>query len=208
VLVGASVALGFTLHLGAASPVLRLGFAEASDRHEERAAVTAPAPGVEKPPPAAAAPRIGAAARAHVASDGPLLVAQPAAGPSTAALPPVAEARAPLALGDRAALVDRARAALASGDAATAARLADEYDARFPSGVLAQESTVMRIQALAMRGDLASARALGERFLAANDVSSSPRPSTRRRDRGEPLKNDAHLRPFRARRPPGRHVTS
>ena len=86
-------------------------------------------------------------------------------------MPPVPEVRAPLALGDQAALVDRARAALASGDAATAARLADEYDARFPSGVLGQEATVVRIQALVMRGDIASARVLGERFLAENGAS-------------------------------------
>jgi hypothetical protein len=138
-------------------------------------------PGVDRraqgaPAPAAAViPRTGAPERARVAPDRPSLVpvpvAQTPAAPSVAAMPPVAASRASLALGDQAALVDRARAALTRGDAATAARLADEYDTRFPSGVLAQEATVVRIQTLVMRGDTASAHALGERFLVANPTS-------------------------------------
>ena len=62
-------------------------------------------------------------------------------------------------------LVDRARAAVAAQQPATALAALDEYQRRFPGGVLAQEATLLRIDALLARGDRASAARLGRQFL-------------------------------------------
>jgi TolA-binding protein len=62
-------------------------------------------------------------------------------------------------------LVDRARAAVAAQQPATALAALDEYQRRFPGGVLAQEATLLRIDALLARGDKASAARLGRQFL-------------------------------------------
>jgi outer membrane protein assembly factor BamD (BamD/ComL family) len=80
--------------------------------------------------------------------------------------------RASRALGDQVAAMDSARSALASGDAAEARRQLDDYEARFPNGVLAQEATVLRIEALLKQGQGGAARALGERFLADHPTSA------------------------------------
>lgn len=63
-------------------------------------------------------------------------------------------------------LIDRARGALARGDAAQALSLLDTYAARFPKPQLRAESTVLRIEALVARGQSAAAARLGKDFLA------------------------------------------
>ncbi len=64
-------------------------------------------------------------------------------------------------------LVDRARSLLASGDTGGALRAVDSYEHRFPHGVLAEEAALLRIQAVAARGDQATAAALAQRFRSA-----------------------------------------
>jgi hypothetical protein len=65
--------------------------------------------------------------------------------------PPGGDTRSAHALGEQVALVDRARSALAGGNASSALRLADEYDARFPAGALAPEVAGLRVEALRIR---------------------------------------------------------
>jgi hypothetical protein len=74
-------------------------------------------------------------------------------------------------LGEQVALVDQARSALGASDAAGALRLADEYDARFPGGALAQEVTGLRVEALLRLGRRSEATSIGERFVAAHPRS-------------------------------------
>jgi hypothetical protein len=59
--------------------------------------------------------------------------------------------------------LEPARRAIRAGDAAAALEALDGYAARFPAGVLAQEATVLRIEALLARGD-AGDRARAERW--------------------------------------------
>jgi hypothetical protein len=63
-----------------------------------------------------------------------------------------------------------ARAALGGNDAPTALRALDAYDRAFPLGVLSDEATVLRIEALAERSD-PNAAILSERFVAAHPAS-------------------------------------
>jgi len=64
------------------------------------------------------------------------------------------------------AALDAARQALAAGNAGDALRRIGLYERDFPGGVLREEATVLRIEALLRRGDRAGARALATRFLA------------------------------------------
>ena len=65
------------------------------------------------------------------------------------------------------AIVERARAALANGRGRECLEAVRAYEKRFAKGgVFAEEVDVMRIEALAISGERAQARARGERFLA------------------------------------------
>src|SRR5262249_36945392 len=81
---------------------------------------------------------------------------------------PRVEPSAPTSIGDEApapaadpasalkseiAVLDRARAALRAKDSATALAELDRHRLEFPGGALAQEATVLRIEALVARGD-------------------------------------------------------
>jgi hypothetical protein len=79
-------------------------------------------------------------------------------------------------LGVELAALDEARTALASGDPARALLRLDRYQREFPTPVLAQEATMLRIEALQAKGDTGAARALATRFLATH-------PSTTYEDR-------------------------
>lgn len=63
-------------------------------------------------------------------------------------------------------VLDDARAALASGDAARALRLSDEHLRRFPTPQLAEEREAIAIQSLAVLGRSGEARARAARFRA------------------------------------------
>jgi len=67
--------------------------------------------------------------------------------------------------------IDRARDALRSGDAAEAVRRLDAYDHDFPGGILAQEATMLRLEALLRQGKRAEAQRLADRLLASNPTS-------------------------------------
>jgi hypothetical protein len=70
------------------------------------------------------------------------------------------------------AALELAHDGLARQDADGALRALDGYRAKFPAGRLASEETVLRVQALLVRGDRAGAVALTEAFLAAHPGSS------------------------------------
>ena len=101
----------------------------------------------------------------------------PSASPSTVVSAPVAPSpvRAPRpqpsALGEQVVELDRARRALGDGDAATALKRLDVYEARFPRGALRDEADVLRVEALLAAGDRAGAVRAGDRFLAAHAES-------------------------------------
>ena len=63
-------------------------------------------------------------------------------------------------------LIDRARALASARDSAGALRALDEYDRRFPGGLLSEEASLLRIEELAARGDRETASGLARRFLA------------------------------------------
>ena len=115
---------------------------------------TAPAPASRPSPP----PPERDPAPAPAPSEEPAPAPKPAAGAPAA--PPAATS-----LTYEVAALDRAREALAAGDAAGALRALDDHDRRFPGGMLGPEATVLRIEALALRGDRASAVRLGKAFL-------------------------------------------
>lgn len=91
---------------------------------------------------------------------------------SPRAAAPVQDARsAGSALAEQIALLDRARSALAAGDALRARQLVDDYEAHFPNGSFLQEAEVLRIDALLAQNDRAEAKRVGARFLAAHPSS-------------------------------------
>jgi hypothetical protein len=68
--------------------------------------------------------------------------------------------------------LDRARAAVAKGNARAALAELDRYDAAFRHGALAPEATLLRVRALLAAGDRAGAQALARSFAAAHPESS------------------------------------
>ena len=74
-------------------------------------------------------------------------------------------------LTDEVTLIDGALAALRHRDPMHALAILDDYDSRYPTGAMAPEAAVARIQATLAKGDLAKARELGEQFLAAHPKS-------------------------------------
>jgi hypothetical protein len=112
-------------------------------------AVTAP---VAPPPPRAAI--------APVAE-----VTDPAAGPAKL----IHRSHAPAMASDlreEIAVVDSARAALSSGDAARALEVLRRYQAKYASGSFRPEATAIRIEALVKLGRQSEARTLAARFVA------------------------------------------
>ena len=67
--------------------------------------------------------------------------------------------------------LDRARSALAAGDAARALALLAQYEQVFPKGALRPEATYLKIQALSKSGQREAARDLAARFLAKHPSS-------------------------------------
>lgn len=140
----------------------------------------APTPSPSPPPrPQVQAPAEtshGGAATAPV-DPAPVLPVAPVEAPSASAparTSPVASgstARPMASLADEVAALDAARVALRAGDASGALRALDDCDRRFAGGMLGPEAMVLRIDALALRGDHASAKRLGEAFLAAHPRS-------------------------------------
>jgi len=74
-------------------------------------------------------------------------------------------------LRDETAGLDRARSAIAAGNARRGLAELDRHDAAFPHGALAPEAELLRIKALVMTGDGRRAKALARAFVANNPAS-------------------------------------
>jgi hypothetical protein len=136
--------------------------ARAPARRVDRIAVTAVAPAPPPEPTVVVAPReIPSAAPNDVDSQAehPVRNAKRRADPSTN-------------LVDEVAILDRAHAALADRAPDRALHDLDDHDRRFPSGALSIESRVLRIEALAAKGEGDIASHLAESFLAQNPTSA------------------------------------
>jgi hypothetical protein len=93
-------------------------------------------------------------------------VAEPEKTAAARALPrPASKARGS-SLSDEVKELDRARAALDSGDASKALEELDEHDKQFGTALLGEEAMVIRIQARERAGDKPGAAALANQFLA------------------------------------------
>jgi TolA-binding protein len=68
-------------------------------------------------------------------------------------------------------LMDTARSAIRSQHAQAALDALDRYAARFPAGSFKQEAAVLKIQALALRGDTARAHSMAKQFIKNNPKS-------------------------------------
>jgi hypothetical protein len=162
----------------AARPGAPVGYAPAAASSAPQPAVAPPAP---EPVVAPAAPASRPAAH-RMARPKPTVPERPAAAPAAPAVesteaiaPPPAAApepkRAARELGEQVAALDRAERALASGDAALALSLVEEYEQRFPAGSLLQEATVVRVDALSKLGRREAAAEVGRAFLASHPTS-------------------------------------
>lgn len=78
----------------------------------------------------------------------------------------------PQTLAEEVAALDQVRSALRGGDGADALDKLAGYDRKFPTKQLAQEATVLRIEALEKTGDHAGAQRVARTFLRANPKSS------------------------------------
>jgi hypothetical protein len=120
-------------------------------------------------PDTAPAPRVAATPSPTIETAAPAV--EPAPDPKPAPVAQPAPAALSNTLADEVAALEVARAALRAHDPSGAIVALDRYKSRFPAGKLAQEATVVRIEALNQRGDRAAAAVLGDRFLAAHPNS-------------------------------------
>ena len=95
----------------------------------------------------------------------------PVASVAPVAVRSAAPARSASSLSPELDVVDRARKALAGGDAVAARQALDEYQKRFPQGALREEAELASIETLVQSGDTAGARAAATSFLAAHPSS-------------------------------------
>jgi outer membrane protein assembly factor BamD (BamD/ComL family) len=79
------------------------------------------------------------------------------------------------------------RSLLAASKTAAALRALDQYAREFPSGVLQQEATLLRLESLVQSKRTARARELASQFLREH-------PESPHRDRIRALLDDAHVR--------------
>ena len=134
----------------------------ATEAHFVAQAIAAAPPEARAEPASSAAPALASAsAPAPVAS-------APAAPPIAATQSPISvpaevDPRAPLAA--ELALLDAARQALAAGNASSALRSLDDYDARFERPNLAPEALYLRLEALTLQGDTPGTQAVARRLL-------------------------------------------
>jgi hypothetical protein len=130
---------------------------------ELAAPVTAPA----KPPNPSSTPARTTTARPMASTE--------AAAPPSAPLSIARQSFTPRTLAEETAALDAARRALGAGDAAAALSALDGHDRDFPTGLLAPEATVLRIEALAEHADDNRALTAARAFLAAHPASPHAR---------------------------------
>jgi len=127
------------------------------------------------------APTPSAKAAPQRAQPRSVALATPPAGPDVAAppspaitsaqervsssLPRSPSSASNLGIQEQIALIDRARGAVAAHQPAAAMAALDDYQRRFPRGVLTQEATLLRVETLLARGDKTGAVRLGRQFL-------------------------------------------
>lgn len=134
-------------------------------RPSPKTAAPAAPPVASVPAMAATAPPSATPASIAV-GDLPRVATAPAAGP-----PALGSASAAGGLSRELEALDRARRAVARGDAPGALRELDAYRREFPKGELAPEETVLRVRTLLAMGDRESARVLADEFEAAHPSS-------------------------------------
>ena len=158
----AAGAVGYVAHQSrlAETPASAPAVATAEPGPAARAATVARSPS----PPARPAPATPAE-EAPV----PLPLARPAVPGARAA--PAAPAGPASSLDEEVLAIDQARRSLTAGDTAAAIQQVDAYDARYPTGALAQESAEIGFEALFRSGKRAQAEKLAARFLAAHPSS-------------------------------------
>lgn len=185
-------ALGGAVALGGAEVVSRFVAAPSARDRGAVSPVASPPVSAPRAAPAVAAPT--ASARAEASAIPSSRRSPPAAPPSLVTppiAPPAAEGRSetprapslpavaaqgstvapapsasppPKSLRDEAALLESVREALAASQPSRASAALDTYDADFPSGILAQEAAVLRVEALLAAGDLPAARRAADAF--------------------------------------------
>jgi hypothetical protein len=153
---------------GAIAGLLTVGVATVVQPSRRDAAAVWQDPGPRAKTPAEAPPSEPRAPRAREPAPDP--PREEASAARVAAAPGTAKAGPP-SLTEEIAAVDAARVALAAGDTSGALRALDDHDRKFPGGVLGPEATVVRIEALSLRGDHAAAVRLANAFLAAHPQS-------------------------------------
>lgn len=147
----------------AAEPVTERPQAEAPVAEPPRAE----APAAPPPDEALAGPQPEGASRA------PSTAAVSPRAPRHAAAAPETPAPAPVASGllEESAALGEARSMLRSGNAEGALTALREMDRRFPGGALAQERTVLTVEALAATGRAQEAASIAKRFIEAHPTS-------------------------------------
>ena len=108
---------------------------------------------------------------AHVALGGLHVTALPGWPAQKSAIEPAPASDAPPAatgdsIGAQVQMIDSARRQLGAGNASGALEQLDRYRQKYPQGMLGQEATLLRIEALAQGGNRAAARQLARRYLA------------------------------------------
>jgi len=160
---GRSVVLAKAVVVAAVVVGAALLFVLSGRGRTERAPASAPAVAqfAANPPPAltseAPSPAVEAAPQPPVAAKPP---AKSAAGVTH----PAPESGSDLS--EQLRLIETARSAVASGDAATASRALSSYSSQFPRGTFAQEAAVLRIETVDLQGNHTQAAALARGFLA------------------------------------------
>lgn len=125
---------------------------------------------VEPPAPSvsAAAPTPSVTASVAVSASVSVAAKPAPSAPSVASAPSVPE----VGLAEETKMLDEARSTLGRNDPRGALAVLDRYNRTAKQRILGPEATMVRIEALHVRGDDAAARALAKRFLAANPGST------------------------------------
>ena len=171
---GASVRMGQTLSSGR-PPIVPAGPSAVAVGPQPPAVFPASSPVLTTAPTAAgpqlecSRPKAGASIPRPVATAlSPTALSPPDPGPPSvnqASVSPPPDLQAEVsALG-------KARTALGRRDGQTALEELDLYTQAFPSGLLADEATVLRVDALELSGEATAAAALGRRYLGAHPTS-------------------------------------
>jgi len=141
--------------------------------HAVSAPVRAPEPPITNDPAAngnsgAAAPAVTPTPLDSLERERPVESPRRASGAAPSAASSAAQGGS---IADEIRMLDAARRAEAGGDSAGAIRALDDYKRQFPRGAFSEESTLLRIEALARLGNRSAARALAQKFRAAHPDS-------------------------------------